>query len=124
MFKLISMKLGEELFMLNNIVLILLIVDAIYLIYLVCIRLTHKTPQNSKLVQFYQQQHVRWTKFKYFFLLVPIAFFLLPYDNSWNNYITSLFVRIIGIILWTAIFVIGDFLDGKMYHWYFKNNSR
>ena len=30
--------------MLNDIVLILLIVDAIYLIYLVCVRLTHKTP--------------------------------------------------------------------------------
>lgn len=124
MFKLISMKLGEDLFMLNNIVLILLTINAIYLIYLVCIRLTHKTPQNSKLVQFYQHEHLRWTKVKYFFLLVPIAFFLLPYDNSWNNYVTSLFVRIIGIVLWTAIFLIGNFLDGKMYHWYFKNNSR
>lgn len=106
--------------MLNNIVLILLIVDAIYLIYLVCIRLTHKTTQNSKLIQFYQHQHSRWTKVKYFFLVVPIILFLLPYDNSWNNYVTSLFVRIIGIVLWTLIFVIGDFLDGKMYHWFFK----
>lgn len=106
--------------MLNDIVLILLIVDAIYLIYLVCVRLTHKTPQNSKLIQFYQHQHLRWTKVKYFFLVVPIILFLLPYDNSWNNYITSLFVRIIGIVLWTLIFVIGDFLDGKMYHWFFK----
>ena len=85
--------------MLNDIVLILLIVDAIYLIYLVCVRLIHKTSQNSKLVQFYQHQHLRWTKVKYLFLVVPIVLFLLPYDNSWNNYVTSLFVRIIGIVL-------------------------